>query len=103
MIQADFRVKYRKPNQYNLIGKIKLKVLTVLSLLLGLLIFSQLIFAANLATDGAKLAEIGRQIRKLEAENTDLQVQIAQISSLTSLSQKAVDLGFRQPTKIIIP
>lgn len=103
MIIADFKVKYQKPNQYNLIGKIKLKVLTVLSLLLGLLIASQLIFAANLATDGAKLVQIDHEIRNLEAENTNLQAQIAKISSLTSLSQKATELGFKQPTKIITP
>lgn len=98
---SDF--KYQKKRSYDLIGKIRVKVLVVAAIALVVLFFAQLVLAANLATDGQKLAAIGQEIRRLEAENTTLVTEIAQLSSLTNLSQKAASLGFVKPTKVITP
>ncbi len=78
-------------------------MLVFLGVLLVVLFTAQLVFASNLATDGQKLAQISVQISQMETENTNLKVQIAQQSSLTELSQKAQQMGFAQPSKIIAP
>jgi hypothetical protein len=86
---------------FNLIGKIKVRVLVVLSVVIFALIFAQLVFANNLATEGQKLAQVYTEIRELEAENTLLKVEIAKKSSLASLSKEAQSQGFRKPEKVI--
>ncbi len=89
----DFRVAKKQPN-YNLIGKIRVRILVVLATLVFSLFFAQLVFANNLATDGQKLAGIQKQIADLKDQNMTLKVQIAQASSFQTLSQKAADMGF---------
>ncbi|GEM_PF-2816581 len=88
---------------WNTIGKIKIRVLVTFSLFLLALFATQLVFAANLATDGQKLAKVQEAITKYESENADLRAQIARQSSLTNLSQKAKTLGFTASPKIITP
>ena len=102
MIITDFKIKKEHSN-FNLIGKIKVKVLVTATVLATTLIFAQLVFANNLATDGHKLSNVSDQITRLERENTTLKAQIAQASSLVSLSKKAQELGFEKPTKVITP
>lgn len=98
----DFKIEH-KESSFNLVGKIKVKVLVFFTIFAIALIFTQLVFANNLATDGNKLSNINEEIAKLERENTTLKTQIAQESSLTVLSQKAKEFGFEKPTKVIIP
>ena len=98
---SDFKSK--KKSDFNLVGKIRLKFLVASTLIIAVLLFAQLVFANNLATDGQKLSQIEKQIQKLAAENTTMKMQIAQASSLNSLSKKATELGFSKPSKIIIP
>ena len=93
----------KKENSFNLIGKIKLRLLVISSFLLFILLFAQLVFANNLATGGQKVAGVEEEIQRLEAENTSIQAQIAKTSSLKNLSQKAQELGFSEPSKIITP
>ena len=101
MIKNDFKVK--KERKFSLFGgKIRLKVLVVVSLMVISLVFAQLVFANNLAVDGKKLSEIDDEIKNLEAQNTTLKVEIAKASSLTSLSKRANNLGFVKPQKINI-
>ena len=100
---TDFRKNHKQENNFNLIGKIKVKILIAFSCMLFLLISAQLVAANNLATDGQKLQQIYEEIEKLEAEETRLEVEIAQNSSLAVLSQKAQESGFRRPAKIITP
>lgn len=100
---SDFNYKTEKKEKINFFGKIKLKILVVFSVVLSLLFASQLVFASNLVTDGQKLHEIEVEIDKLETENLNLKVQIAQTSSFVSLYEKAQSLGFKQPTTIISP
>ena len=97
----DFRVKKQKENNFNLVGKIKVKILVICALVVVGLFFTQLVFANNLAVDGQKLALIQDQIFKLEEENTTLKAQIAKESSLAILSQKAEKMGFAKPSKTI--
>lgn len=99
----DFKKNQRNENSFNLIGKVKVKILIVFSCILFTLIAAQLVFAANLATDGEKLSRIYEEIERLEVENTRLRLEIAQNSSLTVLSQKATESGFVKPTKVITP
>lgn len=84
-------------------GRARVKVLIFLTCAIASLFFAQLVFANSLAADGQKLAQITKEIDKLEAQNTTLKVKIAQESSLASLSQEAQDLGFVKPAKIITP
>jgi len=92
---SDFKIK--KKRSFNLIGRIKVQVLLASAILVISLFFVQLVFANSLATDGEKLAQIEQEIDKLQEENTTLKVKIAQESSLTTLSQKAKNIGFQKP------
>lgn len=92
-----------KRRNFDLVGKVKLKVLVVLATMVAVLFASQLVFANSLTEDGQKLSKMESEINKLEAENTTLSVQIAQVTSLTALSKKAGEMGFKTPQKIITP
>lgn len=98
---TDFKGKTRKSQIASLAGKIKVKLVLFFAILVAFLIFVQLVFAGNLAVDGQKLAEVDEQIKKLEAENTTLRLEIAKETSLAVLSQKAYRLGFNKPEKLI--
>lgn len=101
MIRSDFKVK--KERNFSLFGgKIRLRVLVAVFILVIALVFAQLVFANNLAVDGQKLSEIDDEIKNLEAQNTTLRVEIAKTSSLTSLGKRAHELGFIKPQKINI-
>lgn len=83
-------------------GAIKVKIIFIFVVLLTSLVFTQLVFANNLATDGEKLAQVQSQISLLENENTTLKAEIAKASSLTGLHTKAQDLGFKKPSELTI-
>lgn len=85
------------------LGKIRIKFLIVLSILLTLLLSTQLVFATNLSVGGQTLSKIEQEISQLETENLNLSVKIAQASSLTHLWQRAQNLGYSTPEKIITP
>lgn len=115
----DFRVKQKyyspafalggvasgqnRPFNFGSIGKIKLRLLVTFSIFLIGLFLAQLVFAANLSTDGQKLAKAHEAIAKYESENAGIKAQIARESSLSNLSQKAQALGFSASPKIINP
>ena len=102
---SDFktiRIEENKQN-FNFVGKIKVKVLVAFTFILFALLFTQLVFANNLATDGEKIVGVESEIQRLEAENTTLKARIAQVSSLKTLSKKAEELGFAQPSELITP
>src|SRR3972149_1935724 len=98
----DFKTRRNQQN-FNLIGKIKVKVLIILATVVALILTTQLVFAASLATDGEKLSQIELEIRSLEQENTALKVKISDESSLKTLSKKAEQLGFTKPSEIVVP
>ncbi len=97
----DFKHKNTNREQFNFAGKITVKLLVIVSLLVASLFISQLVFANNLATGGQKLSSVDEEIQKLEAENTTLKMQIAEASSFINLSKKSKDLGFSKPSKLI--
>lgn len=100
----DFKYTAKKEtSELNLRGKIRLKVLVVFSLMSFGMIFAQLVFANNLATDGQKLSDVYVQIEKLEDENTKIKVEITKNSSLVNLSKEADQTGFKKPEKVITP
>lgn len=93
--------KANKINQnFNLIGKIKLKVLIISCFLILAVLTTQMVFASSLAVDGEKLSQIEQELERLDVENTQLRARIAQESSFKTLSQKATQLGFTKPKKI---
>lgn len=102
MLQPDFKINTKKQEgDFNLIGKVKVKVLVVFSCALALLVFAQLVFASNLATDGSKISDVYSQINNLEAQNTQLRMEITQNSALANLSKEAQKEGFQKPSKVI--
>ena len=98
---SDFR--NRKNKEKKKTGGGKVKVMVVISAAASLLFFTQLVFANGLATDGQKIAQVEEEIQKLESENTILRVEIAKKSSLSTLSQKAQEQGFKKPSLVITP
>ena len=103
-MKRDFRQKPNtSPSNFNMFGAVKIKIMVVFIAIIGVLVSAQLVFANNLATDGAKLSHINEEIRFLESENTIIRSQIAEESSFVTLSQKAKELGFEKPSQIIIP
>ncbi|HSX18702.1 MAG TPA: hypothetical protein VLE91_01050 [Candidatus Saccharimonadales bacterium] len=109
MLPTDLKyraTKIAQPNiqiETNLIGRVKVKILVVFCFVFASLIGAQLVFANNLATDGPKISEIYTQIDQIEAQNTQLKVQIAQNSALASLQKEAQSQGFAKPAKVIAP
>lgn len=98
----DFKVQ-KTTNSFNLEGRVRLKVLLTLTFVVFALVFSQLVYANNLATDGEKLGKIQDEIKALEEENTYLKVEIAKESSFQTLSKKAKDLGFDKKANVVLP
>lgn len=98
---SDFRNRNKSEKKHT--GGVKVKLVVVISAAASLLFFTQLVFANGLATDGQKIAQIEAEIQELEAENTNLKVEIAKKSSLASLSQKAQEEGFKKPSLVIAP
>lgn len=99
---SDFNY-IEKKGEIDFLGKIKLKILVFFAIVLTTLLSSQIVFAGNLSSDGKKLHEIKTEISNLESENLNLKSKIAQISSLTNLSQKAQAIGFNKPSEILNP
>lgn len=83
----------------HLFGKIKVGMIFILCLTTAAIVAIQLIFSTSLATDGAKLAQIEAEIKKMGSQNTSLRVQIAQESALVNLNKKAPELGFVEEQK----
>lgn len=94
--------KNNAKNKPGVSGNIKLKVLLLAGFSMISLFFTQLVFANNLATDGQQLARVQSEIKRLERENMTLEAKIAEQASLTNLSKKAVDMGFKTPEKITV-
>ncbi len=100
---TDFKNKTNKNGNYNLVGKVRLKLLIGLAFVVMASFFTQLVFAGNLAVGGQKLAEVENAIKQLEAENTTLKVEIAKEAALSNLAADAQKLGFGKPKEVIIP
>lgn len=83
-------------------GSVHLKVVIFSLLILTSMVFTQLVFANSLATDGEKLSQVQEEIRNLEKENMSIKVEIAQESSLTKLVKKAKDSGFIKPQSVTV-
>src|SRR3990167_1811474 len=98
---SDFRKRQDQEKKHT--GGVKVKLMVVISAAASLLFFTQLVFANGLATDGQKIAQVEKEIQNLESENTILKVEIAKKSSLSSLSKKAAEDGFKKPYLVITP
>ncbi|KKR88093.1 MAG: hypothetical protein UU34_C0001G0090 [Candidatus Curtissbacteria bacterium GW2011_GWA1_41_11] len=99
----DYKFKNSRDESFNLVGKVKVKLLIVLAFVVIASFFTQLVFAGNLAIGGQKLSEVENEIKRLEAENTTLKVEIAKEAALSNLAADAQKLGFEKPKQVIIP
>jgi len=99
---SDFKISEKKRKNFNIFGKVKIKLLVLFSFAVAALFTTQLVFASNLAIDGQRMSQADEQINQLEAENTMLKVLIAQESSLISLTKRAENLGFIPPQEVLI-
>jgi len=99
---SDYIIRDKKRN-FILSGKVKLKVLIFLAIIITASFFSQMVLANNLATDGHLLSKYEAEIKTLESVNTSLKVQIARETSLATLNKKANKLGFSNTSQIITP
>lgn len=100
---SDYNYKIEKKENLKFFGKVKLKILVVFAVSLSLLLISQLVFASNLTSDGQRMQEFAQELDKLETENQILKAEIAKVSSLSQLSQKAEKLGLSKPAKLLTP
>lgn len=99
---SDFKIIQKRNNNVKS-GGVKLKLLITIASAVSILFFTQLVFANNLATDGYKLSQIEEEIQNFEASNTSLKLEIAKNSSLSTLSYKALQLGFDKPMQVVTP
>lgn len=100
---SDFNYKIDKKEKPKFFGKVKLKILVFFAVSLSLLLISQLVFASNLASDGQRMQEFAQELEKFETENQTLKAEIAKVSSLNTLSQKAGKLGLNKPAELLTP
>lgn len=104
MLQSADFIPKKENKKLRFFGKARLQILIFVGVITMIaLVFGQLVFANNLATDGEKLAKIEDQIQKLQDENTSLRMQIARETSLANLSKIAQKEGFSRPSKVIRP
>lgn len=100
---SDFNYKIEKKEKPKFFGKVKLKILVFFAVSLSLLLVSQLVFASNLTSDGQRMQEFAQELDQLETENQVLKAEIAKVSSLSQLSQKAEKLGLSEPAELLTP
>jgi len=67
-----------------------------LCILIAALSVIRIFISNNIATSGVVLGKIQEQIESYELENSVLAEKLFSISSLTNISQKAYDLGYRE-------
>lgn len=65
------------------------------------LLVASVFITIGLVTSGSKLAKLERERATLSKENEDIKRRLVNDSSLTELSEKADDLGFKRPQEII--
>lgn len=70
----------------------------LLSILAGLLVL-QVVVSNQLTTAGYDISNIEKEIYELKTENNSYEEKIASASSLLTLRQKAVDMGFTKQVK----
>lgn len=100
---SDFNFKKERKEKINFLGQIKPKVLIVFAIFIPVISSIQLVFASSLASDGQKLHRIEGEIKKFESQNLEIKARIAQSSSFATLTQKAQNLGFKDPQKTLSP
>ncbi|OGM15538.1 hypothetical protein A2V56_03595 [Candidatus Woesebacteria bacterium RBG_19FT_COMBO_42_9] len=67
----------------------------------GIFLVTTVAFTIETATSGAELAELTRQEQELLEVNRKLSASLLKVSSLTTLGERAENLGFLKPVTII--
>jgi len=70
------------------------RIFKVLIFILVFLAVFQMVVANQLVTAGGKLGQIDEKIKRLEEENELLKKEIAIFSSLSTIAEKAKEIGF---------
>lgn len=82
----------------NILGfEIPLITLILLAVLGGVTVFN----AVEMATKGAELVYLEQKADRLTAENKEIESKLVAGSSLTKVSDKAVELGMVKPDNIV--
>ena len=80
-------------------NKIRIYILASLPLMLSLLL--QLFYANNTVGTGQQMIQTEKKIQDLSQDNRILREQIAQNSSLFTLSQTSESLGLKKPESLL--
>ncbi|KKS80452.1 hypothetical protein A3E15_02930 [Candidatus Woesebacteria bacterium RIFCSPHIGHO2_12_FULL_42_9] len=67
----------------------------------ALFLIATVFFTIEKATEGAELARLTTMEKTLQEEQRRLTSELMQYSSLTNLEERALDLGFAKPVKVI--
>lgn len=66
-----------------------------------LLAFVKLLLANVLSLSGLRVAKLEEQVSSFEKENNLIKEEIVKLSSLSRISQEAVNLGLEKPTLVV--
>jgi cell division protein FtsL len=78
-----------------------MKKIKTLIIVVAVLLGSTVILAIDGSAKGAQLADIERQVAKLQDKNTQLKEKIINKNSLTQISGAASSLGLKPATRIL--
>ena len=82
-------------------SKIKVNVRFITGVVLAVFAVVQLFLTLQTVSSGAKLASLEQKEEDLTKENKELTLQLVEASSLTKLSEKAIDFGFAKPQSTV--
>lgn len=69
--------------------------------IVGIFLVATVFFTIETATKGAELTRLTLEEKNLLEENRSLSSRLVQVSSLTNLEERAENMGFTKPTKVI--
>ena len=75
--------------------------LTYVWVVVGIFIIGTVYFTIQVATSGSKLAQLERERMQLTKETQSLSSDLMQQTSLTQIGQRAEEMGFIKPDKIV--
>lgn len=97
---------FQKFKVRNLVGSKKAQILGVkiplfMLLLLAITGLSSVFLAIEISTSGAELAKLESESARLKREKEILTVDLVKASSLSSLGERAEEMGFVKPERVL--
>lgn len=69
--------------------------------LIAVFVMANVYFTVELATSGAEIANLEKKEVELSQENNLLREQLSKTTSLNEIAQKADEMGFAKPARIV--